>query len=70
MARAASTRRKLGFTALAWVIAFLIFFPILYTLITSIKTEAEAIEGFDLVPSATFENYVEVQTTRDYFKPS
>ena len=69
MARAVSTERKIAFTAVAWVIAFLIFFPILYTIITSIKTESEAIAGFNLIPSFTFENYVEVQTTRDYFKP-
>ena len=69
MARAVSTRRKIGFTAAAWLIAFLIFFPILYTAITSIKTEPEAIAGFDLIPSFTLENYVEVQTQRDYFKP-
>lgn len=69
MARAVSTRRKIGFTAVAWLLAFLIFFPILYTVITSLKTESEAIAGFSLIPSGTFENFVEVQTTRDYFKP-
>ncbi|MCC2688572.1 MAG: mannitol transporter permease [Rhizobiaceae bacterium] len=69
MARAVSTRTKIGFSIAAWLIALLIFFPILYTIITSIKTEAEAIAGFDLIPSVTFENYVEVQTQRDYFKP-
>ncbi len=51
MARAVTTRRKLGFTLAAWAVAFLIFFPILYTVITSLKTEAEAIQGFALVPS-------------------
>lgn len=69
MARAVSTRRKAVFTLAAWAVALLIFFPILYTLITSIKTENEAIQGFSLIPSGTFENYVEVQTQRDYFKP-
>ena len=69
MARAVSTRRKIGFTAVAWLLAFVIFFPILYTVITSLKTEPEAIAGVSLIPSGTFENYVEVQTTRDYFKP-
>jgi sorbitol/mannitol transport system permease protein len=68
MARAVKTRARIGFTALAWAIAFLIFFPILYTLITSLKTEQEAVAGFDMIPSFTLENYVEVQTTRDYFK--
>jgi len=58
MARAATLRRKIAFTALAWTIAMVIFFPILYTIITSLKTETEAIQGFNLIPSFTFENYV------------
>jgi len=69
MARAATLRRKIAFTALAWTIAMVIFFPILYTIITSLKTETEAIQGFNLIPSFTLENYVTVQTQRDYFKP-
>ncbi|WEX10522.1 carbohydrate ABC transporter permease [Chelativorans sp. AA-79] len=69
MARAVSTRRKTIATIAAWLVAVVIFFPILYTVITSFKTEAEAISGISLIPSGTFENYVEVQTQRDYFKP-
>jgi sorbitol/mannitol transport system permease protein len=69
MARTISPRRKIAFTVLAWSIAFVIFFPILYTLITSVKTETEAIQGFDLIPTFTLENYVTVQTQRDYIKP-
>ena len=69
MARAVSTRRKAAFTAAAWLVAFVIFFPILYPILTSFKTEPEAIAGFSLFPSWTSENYVEVQTQRDYFKP-
>lgn len=69
MARAVSTRRKVAFTIAAWAVALLLFFPILYTIITSMKTEVEAIGGFNLIPSFTFENYVEVQTQRDYWKP-
>jgi len=69
MARAITTRSKVGWTIAAWVVALIIFFPILYTVITSIKTEGEAIAGFNLIPSFTLENYVEVQTQRDYFKP-
>ena len=45
MARAVSTRRKAGYTILAWIIGFAIFFPILWTIITSFKTEAEAISS-------------------------
>ncbi|WP_274626259.1 carbohydrate ABC transporter permease [Arvimicrobium flavum] len=69
MARAVPTRTKIGFSIAAWVLALLIFFPILYTIITSVKTEPEAIAGFNMIPSFTFENYIEVQTQRDYFKP-
>ncbi|QLF71146.1 carbohydrate ABC transporter permease [Peteryoungia desertarenae] len=69
MARNVTTRRKIIFTAIAWSLALVIFFPILYTLITSVKTEAEAIQGFDLIPTFTLENYVTVQTQRDYVKP-
>lgn len=69
MSRAISTRRTAFFTLIAWAIALIMFFPILYTIITSFKSESEAIQGFNLIPSWTFENYVEVQTQRDYFKP-
>src|SRR5690348_11822038 len=69
MAREASTSRKVSMTTLAWVVALLIFFPILYTLITSLKTEGEAAAGFSLIPSFTLESYFEVQSQRDYFKP-
>jgi sorbitol/mannitol transport system permease protein len=69
MARAVTTRHKVTATIAAWIVALIIFFPILYTIITSIKTEPEAIAGFSLIPSGTFENYVTVQTQRDYLKP-
>ncbi|MES5099434.1 carbohydrate ABC transporter permease [Agrobacterium sp. BA1120] len=69
MARKVSTRSKIGFTIAAWVIALLLFFPILYAFVTSLKTEPEAIAGFSLWPSGTFENYITVNTQRDYFKP-
>jgi sorbitol/mannitol transport system permease protein len=69
MARKVTTGAKIGWTVLAWVVALLIFFPILYAIITSLKTEQEAIAGFSLIPSGTFENYITVQTQRDYFKP-
>jgi sorbitol/mannitol transport system permease protein len=69
MARKVTTGAKIGWTILAWVVALLIFFPILYALITSLKTEQEAIAGFSLIPSGTLENYITVQAQRDYFKP-
>jgi len=69
MAHAASTQRKIGMTILAWVVALLLFFPILYTLITSLKTEGEAAAGFSLIPSFTLESYRDVLALRDYFRP-
>lgn len=69
MARKVTTGAKIGWSIAAWVVALLIFFPILYAIITSLKTEQEAIAGFSLIPSGTLENYITVQTQRDYFKP-
>jgi sorbitol/mannitol transport system permease protein len=67
MARAATPEKKALFTIAAWVVAFLIFFPILYTIITSFKSEQEAIQGFSLIPSGTLESYREVEAQRGYF---
>ncbi|MBX9458305.1 MAG: carbohydrate ABC transporter permease [Rhizobium sp.] len=69
MARAVSTRRTIVFTVAAWIVALIIFFPILYTIITSFKSETEAIQGFSLIPSGTLESYAEVQSQYNYFKP-
>ncbi|TCT44618.1 carbohydrate ABC transporter permease [Martelella mediterranea] len=69
MARQVSTQKKVAYTALAWIIGLIIFFPILWTVLTSFKTEGEAIAT---PPSFLFfhwtlENYVEVQARSDYF---
>lgn len=70
MARAVSTRRKVTFTILGWTIGFLIFFPILWTVLTSFKTEGTAIATppqflfFDW----TMENYVAVQNRSNYMR--
>jgi ABC-type glycerol-3-phosphate transport system permease component len=70
MARAVSTPRKLAFTVLGWSVGLIIFFPILWTVITSFKTEGEAIASppaflfFDW----TLENYAEVQSRSNYLK--
>jgi len=69
MARAVSTQHKTIVTVAAWFVAFLIFFPILYTIITSFKSETEAIAGFNMIPSGTIESYAEVQSQYNYFKP-
>ena len=64
-----SHKSKLIYTFLAWTISSLIFFPILWTLITSFKTEAEAISSspslfmFDW----TLENYEDVLARSPYF---
>ncbi|WP_106752326.1 carbohydrate ABC transporter permease [Pannonibacter carbonis] len=70
MARAVSTRRKLAVTLIAWGIGIAIFFPILWTILTSFKTEAEAVA---MPPSFLFfdwtlENYHEVQERSNYFR--
>ena len=68
MARKTTTARKATVTALAWFIGFLIFFPILWTILTSFKTEGEAIAAppsflfFDW----TMENYLTVNERSDY----
>ncbi len=70
MARAVSSRRMIATTVLAWAIGFVIFFPILWTVLTSFKTEADAIASpptflfFDW----TTENYGEVQARSDYLR--
>ncbi|CAN7371517.1 carbohydrate ABC transporter permease [Rhizobium sp. LjRoot30] len=70
MARKVTTRRKLVMTAIAWVLGMMIFFPILWTFLTSFKTEADAIASPPqfLFFHWTLENYHEVQSRSDYFK--
>ena len=69
MARAVTTRHKIVVTIAAWAVALLLSFPIIYTVITSFKSETEAIAGFNLIPSGTFESYAEVQGQYNYFRP-
>lgn len=69
MARRVSNRRKTLVTIVAWAVGIAIFFPILWTILTSFKTEAEAIASppkflfFDW----TLENYAEVNSRSNYF---
>ncbi len=70
MARAITPQRKWTFTILAWLVAFLLFFPILWTILTSFKTEGDAIlfpPSF-FPPHWTLENFFEVQSRSNYFK--
>lgn len=68
MARAITPARKTINTAAAWIVALLIFFPILWTILTSFKPEPVAVAsppvflGFDW----SFENYETVISQRGY----
>ena len=70
MARAVTTRRKSLNTVLAWAVGLLIFFPILWTILTSFKTEAQAIASPPLFLNFnwTLENYAIVQERSDYMR--
>jgi sorbitol/mannitol transport system permease protein len=69
MARQVTNRYRVLVTLAAWCIALTLSFPILWTLLTSFKTEIEAIASppkffsFDW----TIENYFIVQERSDYF---
>jgi sorbitol/mannitol transport system permease protein len=69
MARRVTVRRTVVSTVAAWFFGGLIFFPILWMVLTSFKTELEA---FTVPPSFLFfewttENYATVQSRSDYF---
>jgi sorbitol/mannitol transport system permease protein len=56
-------------TAIAWTLGIIIFFPILWTFLTSFKSEADAIASPPqfLFFHWTTENYAEVQSRSNYF---
>ncbi len=69
MAMKKSAGQRVRITILAWVVAFVIFFPILWTFLTSFKSELDAIS---MPPKFLFfhwtlENYREVQARSNYF---
>jgi len=70
MARAVTPRRKTINTLVAWVVGLLIFFPILWIIVLSFKTEGDAIKTpLEVLASAwTVESYAVVQDRSDYFK--
>jgi len=70
MARAVSTNRKAVNTAIAWSIGLMIFFPILWTILTSFKTEAQAIANPPIFLNFdwTLENYAVVQERSNYMR--
>ena len=60
-------RDKLVLTIVGWLAAIIIFFPIFWMVLTSFKTEVEAIETPPkLIFTLTFENYVTVRERADY----
>ncbi|SPF77997.1 carbohydrate ABC transporter permease [Pseudoprimorskyibacter insulae] len=70
MARSVTTRGKAINTAIAWAVGLLIFFPILWTILTSFKTEGQAIAAppVFLFFDWTLENYAIVQERSDYLR--
>ena len=71
MARAVSTRTKTLNTVVAGTIGFLIFFPILWIIVLSFKTEDDAIRApLEVLFQSgwTTENFSAVQARSDYFK--
>ena len=70
MARATTTRRKTITTIIAWLVAMVIFFPILWIVVLSFKSEGDAIKTpLQVLTSAwTIDSYAVVQDRSDYFK--
>lgn len=70
MARALSLRRRTATTAAGWVVGLIVFFPILWMVLTSFKTELEA---FSVPPKFLFfhwtlENFGIVQQRSNYLR--
>jgi sorbitol/mannitol transport system permease protein len=69
MARRISTPRKLIVTLIAWTIGILMFWPILWTILTSFKTEQDAVLMPHLFSTGwTLENFGIVQERSDYLR--
>jgi sorbitol/mannitol transport system permease protein len=70
MALRQSMGQRVRVTILAWVVAFLIFFPILWTFLTSFKSELDAIAMPPkfLFFNWTLENYFDVQSRSNYLR--
>jgi sorbitol/mannitol transport system permease protein len=70
MARSVKNQQKMVNTVIAWTIGLLIFFPVLWTVLTSFKTEGQAINDppLFLFFDWTLENYAIVQERSDYMK--
>jgi len=71
MARSVSNKTKIINTALAGTLALLMFFPILWIVVLSFKTEEDAIRApLEVIFSSgwTLESFATVQARSDYFK--
>ena len=67
MARRDTTQRKILVTVLAWVVGLMVFFPILWTVLTSFKTEGDAINILGFFSTGwTTEAYSVVQSRSNY----
>ena len=68
MARAVPTRTRVNYTIAAWIVALLIFFPILWIFLMSFHTEGDAIKSpFEMLAAPWgLESYAEVQTRSNY----
>ncbi|MBB3330287.1 sorbitol/mannitol transport system permease protein [Halomonas campaniensis] len=65
---ALARHRRLWLALLAWTITFVIFFPILWMILTGFKTEAQAIATPSLLFTPTLESYEAVHARADYLK--
>ena len=61
-------RDKAIMTVVGWSVAFLVFFPILWMILTSFKTEVDAVQNPPLLFfHPTLENFAEVNSRVNYF---
>ena len=70
MTRTTTTKRRIMITIIAWGIGLVIFFPVLWTILTSFKSEAQAIADppLFLFFDWTLDNYSIVQERSDYMR--
>jgi len=70
MARAITSKRKAINTAVAWSIGLMMFFPIVWLIVLSFKTESDAIRApLEVLMSGwTMDSYEAVQQRSNYFK--
>jgi sorbitol/mannitol transport system permease protein len=60
---------QIGRTTLAWIVGLLFFFPIFWLVLTSFKTDADAVKPeFLLFFTPTLENYVNMTENYDYWR--